>query len=388
MIITENTNGPLVDLGPDILECEGTVVTLNPGISGVSYLWQDGSSTPEYMTSVSGTFILQVSNSCGMDKDTVNVEISGVAPQPDLGLDTLMCEGETLLLNANPDPGTLVVWQDGSTAPTFIVTDPGTYSLAASNRCGSANDTILIAYEAAPVAFSLGPDTTLCPGEFILLTAPQTNANITWQDGSHGVSLVADHALLYTLQLTNDCGTSSDELLLSYDERMPVVDIHPIPWCEGDVITLDASQSFNAHYLWYDGSITPVIQVDAPGVYGVEVSTDCQSVQQDIEVVLSNDCKNEIYVPGVFSPNGDGINDTWSIYAADQDAELVSLSIFDRWGGIIYYCSDKLLNDSNAKWDGRMKGKDMEGGVYVFIAVVRLSNGNSRSIKGDITLIR
>ena len=388
MVITENTNGPLVDLGPDILECEGTVVTLNPGLSGVSYLWQDGSSSPVYVTSVSGTFIVQVSNSCGVDIDTINVEISGVAPQTDLGKDTLLCEGETLLLNANPDAETSVVWQDGSIFPSFTVTEAGTYTLAAFNQCGSASDTINISIEVAPPAFSLGPDTTLCPGESIQLIAPQSNLNITWQDGSHGLSLIADHALLYSLQLSNDCGTSSDDLLVSFDSNVPNVNVEPIPWCEGDVPTLDVTQSFNATYIWNDGSVLPFIHVDAPGLYGVLVSTACHSVQKDIEVFLSDDCLDGIYIPTVFSPNGDGVNDTWRIYSSDQKAELVSLSIFDRWGGIMYYCVDKLLNDSSVEWDGRMKGKEMESGVFVFVAFVKMNNGASRQIKGDITLIR
>jgi gliding motility-associated-like protein len=97
---------------------------------------------------------------------------------------------------------------------------------------------------------------------------------------------------------------------------------------------------------------------------------------------------NEMYMPIVFSPNGDGINDTWRIFSNDQKAELVSLSILDRWGGIIYSCSDKLLNDSGVEWDGRMKGRELGGGVYVFVAVVKTNDGVRRQIKGDITLIR
>ena len=138
----------------------------------------------------------------------------------------------------------------------------------------------------------------------------------------------------------------------------------------------------------YDGSITSFIKVNAPGVYGVEVNTDCQSVKQDIEVVPGDVCKDDIFTPTVFSPNDDGINDTWSIYSADPDAALVSLSILDRWGGLIFYRANTSLNDSSVQWDGRMKEKDMGEGVYVFIAEVKLSNGDSRKIKGDITLIR
>jgi hypothetical protein len=67
---------------------------------------------------------------------------------------------------------------------------------------------------------------------------------------------------------------------------------------------------------------------------------------------------------------------------------LVSLSIFDQSGGLIFYQADTPLNDTSVEWDGRMKGKDMEDGVYVFMALVKTSNGNIRNIKGDITLIR
>ena len=54
----------------------------------------------------------------------------------------------------------------------------------------------------------------------------------------------------------------------------------------------------------------------------------------------------------------------------------------------MYSCADKPLNDSSVEWDGRIKGKEVESGVYVFIAIVKTSDGASRQIKGDITLIR
>jgi gliding motility-associated-like protein len=244
-----------------------------------------------------------------------------------------------------------------------------------------------ISYEAAPVQFSLGPDTTLCPGESILLNTPQSNLNITWQDGSHGLSFIADHALLYTLQLSNDCGTSSDDLLVSVDTRMPVVDAEPLPWCEGDVITLDVSQSFSANYLWDDGSVTPVIQVDAPGMYGVEVSTDCQSVHQDIEVVPGEDCKNDVYVPTVFTPNGDGVNDVFTI-SVGSDLQVVSLScsVFDRWGNMVYNAEGL-----NFAWDGRFQENELLPGVYVYQIILDYISRNeprNQIFSGDVTLVR
>jgi len=103
---------------------------------------------------------------------------------------------------------------------------------------------------------------------------------------------------------------------------------------------------------------------------------------------LSIEYEDRIYIPNVFSPNGDGINDTWRIFYTDQKAELVSLSILDRWGGILFSIADKLLNESDVEWDGTMKGKEMGNGAYVFVAVVKTSDSVTRHITGDITLIR
>ncbi|MBK9104541.1 MAG: hypothetical protein IPL92_08215 [Saprospiraceae bacterium] len=213
--IVESTQGPQVNLGPDIQVCAGQIVTIPSGISGVNYLWQDGSSSPDFVTTLSGTFILNVSNNCGTDADTINVDISGVPPSPTLGLDTTLCEGITLLLTSSADAITSIQWQDGSAAPTFSVSSPGTFILAESNRCGDAADTIVVDYLDAPDPFTLGPDTTLCPGETITLTVPSAIYDILWQDGSSLSSIIADQPATYALQLSNDCGTVSDQFVLA-----------------------------------------------------------------------------------------------------------------------------------------------------------------------------
>ena len=53
-VVIESTDGPMVDLGPDVHACEGETITIPSGISGVTYLWQDGSGADEYVASASG----------------------------------------------------------------------------------------------------------------------------------------------------------------------------------------------------------------------------------------------------------------------------------------------------------------------------------------------
>ncbi|MBL0006220.1 MAG: hypothetical protein IPP25_03265 [Saprospiraceae bacterium] len=78
--VTESTQGPQLDLGQDVQVCAGETVTIQSGISGVNYEWQDGSTNPDFTTTQSGVFILEVNNNCGSATDTIVVDISGVPP--------------------------------------------------------------------------------------------------------------------------------------------------------------------------------------------------------------------------------------------------------------------------------------------------------------------
>ena len=393
MEIIESTDGPMIDLGPDIQVCDGQMVTIPSGISGVNYLWQDGSTGPNYTTNQSEQIILQVSNNCGTDSDTVQVDISGVTPVIDLGPDTTLCEGTSILLMSNVSAGTDILWQDGSTSTTYIVNSPGVYILSASNHCGNDTDSVSVNYSDAPDPFVLGPDTTLCPGQSILLTAPSAAFDIQWQDGSHQSTMVADKAQTYSLQLSNDCGMASDEFLLEYDTRIAHLDLDPsILWCQGDVINLDATQPFAAEYLWSTGSTAPTLQITSPGVYSIDVSTLCNNASQVVEVIPSADCDvitihTEVQIPNVFSPNGDGINDLFGI-SFGQDIDIVSMqgTVYDRWGNMVF-------NSESVPfvWDGYFKNEKVMPGVYVYRIECRyIAAGVSREeiFTGDVTVIR
>jgi len=388
--IFESTNGPLVDLGPDILACEGETVKIPANISGVSYLWQDGSTANEFVTTVSGTFILTVSNLCGTDKDTIEVVIDGVPPELDLGPDTLLCEGHTFLLKSNTDPTDNVMWQDGSTGPDLLVSLPGTYSLIATNRCGEGRDSVVVKFMKGPDPFELGPDSLICPGQSFVLSAPVTPYEIEWQDGSSQPTIVANDDIVYKLTVRNACGEVSDSLKVNFDQHIPLVHFDaPIPWCPGDQFPLDASQTFLATYLWNTGETTPIIIVNAPGLYAVEVDAMCASTSGETELVQIDDCgpDYDLYVPNVFSPNDDNINDVFTIFTGeDIEVEELHGTIFDRWGNMIFDSHDIPFS-----WDGRFHDDKMMPGVYVYVLEVKYKVGTAefeRVLSGDVTLIR
>lgn len=391
--IFENSQGPLVDLGPDILACDGDVITIPAGVSGVNYLWQDGSTASSFVTSVSSEVILQVSNSCGTDTDTVLVDIHGSIPVVNLGPDTSLCEGEILVLTSSADAETFVEWQNGSALASFVVSTAGVYSLYESNHCGEDTDTVSVSYNDAPDPFSLGPDMVLCPGEMLTLTAPPTTFDLMWQDGSDQNTFVADQEDVYWLQISNECGSMADTVVLQYDNLVAVLNLDPkIPWCEGDVITLDAAQPFTAQYVWSTGATSASIQVNQPAIYSVVVTTDCSTANQDVEVYPGDDCVipevfKEIYVPNVFSPNNDNINDVFLVsFGSDLEVTGMEGTIFDRWGNLVYNSKEIPFS-----WDGFFRNEALQPGVFAYvIKLTYLDGGLEREVllSGDVTLVK
>jgi gliding motility-associated-like protein len=89
----------------------------------------------------------------------------------------------------------------------------------------------------------------------------------------------------------------------------------------------------------------------------------------------------DVFVPNVFSPNGDGKNDILYIYG--NYISKVDMRIFNQWGQQIA----SITNKANG-WDGRHKGNPQPVGVYVYTAKVELVNGKTITLKGSITLVR
>ncbi len=109
---------------------------------------------------------------------------------------------------------------------------------------------------------------------------------------------------------------------------------------------------------------------------------------QTIVVVLTDTTGLDgIYVPNVFSPNNDGINDLWTIFSKHENTQLNNLTIYDRWGNMVYTKKEFLLNAFDG-WDGTKNGQPLNPGVFVFHAVLTLSDGKQENIHGNITLVR
>jgi len=89
----------------------------------------------------------------------------------------------------------------------------------------------------------------------------------------------------------------------------------------------------------------------------------------------------DVFVPNVFSPNGDGKNDVLLIYG--NYINRVEMRIFNQWGQQIAF-----INSRTQGWDGTHKGKPQPVGVYMYVLRAVMNDGRTVDLKGSITLIR
>lgn len=95
----------------------------------------------------------------------------------------------------------------------------------------------------------------------------------------------------------------------------------------------------------------------------------------------------QVFIPTAFSPNGDGINDTFNVLGGADLLEVRQLQVFDRWGGRVYTAGG-LSSDDHAGWNGRIGGQPAANGLYLYLATVLMDDGQLRKLSGAVSLLR
>lgn len=139
-IHVEVYSNPALDLGADVYTCAGPV-TVNAGLSGLTYNWSTGATTQSISTSVSANYSLTVTDGNGCSStDAVGLFIgNGIAV--DLGADVSGCASTNVVLNAGNGYDTYD-WSDGSSSQLVNIATSGNYSVTVTdgNGCSSTDD--------------------------------------------------------------------------------------------------------------------------------------------------------------------------------------------------------------------------------------------------------
>jgi len=296
------------NFGPDIYLCEkGDTSLTAPVVPGAQYQWNDDSLTTKPVLKITKTGVYTVEiNGCAVT-DSVGIFFSNL-PKIKLGDDHVMCAGDTLSLNAASQNGNYS-WQlngsviPGATEGQLQTTAPGGQYIATVTvpGCGTFSDTANITYSTYPApAFSLGPDTLLCPKEIYPLTANVTGASAyMWSTNEQTQTIQISNAGLYWafVNVASQCEVvDTVEVMYRGNKNL---DFHDTAICKGSTLILDADFG-NGIYNWVsdppqrdDQNQTKqsTYYVYEPGMYSV-VAQVGQCIYKDSLQVSFNDSLN------------------------------------------------------------------------------------------------
>jgi gliding motility-associated-like protein len=364
-------------LGEDANLCLVDSLFLAIDIDDAEYLWQDSSTQATYTITEEGIYWLDITLEHCTKRDSLVINSVSIS----LGPDTSLCIGESLLLDVS-NQGSSFIWQDQSTGPTYLVNEAGTYSVEIESGSCLLYGEINVNYFDPPL-ISLGNDTNLCVGDFLILDPGIQNASYLWQDASVTSTFTVSTEGWYWLQIVeNNCAyTDIDSIYINYDPVPYVYLGKDTALCAGTELILGTDFiGTGIQYEWQNASNEPVIIIEEEGLYWLEMSTACGSDADSIKVEYF-DCDCPYFIPNSFSPNGDMKNDLFPPVYECNFLEF-SFIIFNRWGEVVFE-----TNDPYEQWDGNFKGKPAPMDVYPY-QFQFLQFNEYRTERGFVNLIR
>jgi gliding motility-associated-like protein len=273
-----------------------------------------------------------------------------------------------------------------------------TYTVTDNHGCTSSGSVYLPLSSALNIKTSVKqpPCPTLYGNISVAVTGGNPGYTYVWSNSGQNSSIDPDLAPgAYSLTVIDSRGcTQSESFALQYQTLNPSVEAGIDDSINlGGSITLTAVANWNAGNLTYTWS--PDYQLSCTECKSTDASP-LQTITYIVQAVDTNGCMASdsvtvfvdktynLYVPNAFSPNGDGINDYFSVYGDSSSWKYMEVAIFNRWGEKVFQS-----NDLEFKWDGRFKGVLQEPGVYVYELNLVFIDGHSIGTKkGSITLIR
>lgn len=233
----------------------------------------------------------------------------------------------------------------------------------------------------------------VCPDEakgFILISTTSTasSLNYSWSNQATSEDLMNLPQGIYTVNITDPAtgceATGTYEIFSPDDFTVNLPD--DITISPGEVVTLEAQASdVSVIFSWagIDGFISnnSTIQVSPTQstIYSLTVSLpDCQPKVYDVQVNVTEE--GNILIPDAFSPNNDGLNDDFFIYARNG-IKIVEFQVYNKWG-------EKMHDDPTQGWDGTHRNSLMQNDAYVYVVKLEHPDGTEEMLKGQFLLIR
>lgn len=312
-----------------------------------------------------------------------------------------VCQGDSLPLNANGPGATGWMWYrndtliSGANSSTYIASSAGAYTAVAIDQYGCEyHSAFQMVYpgESPHASLAVFGQSSLCGLDSIPLIASGGDNYEWFMNGAtiySGVDSIiwVNQAGDYQVAASSGCGVDTSAILTVNIANGPQAGFEYENHPQSEVQFRDMSIS-GASWFWNfgDGSgnsslQNPLHQFPNPGTYSVTMITfDAQGCSDTITLsVIVTD--PDFFIPNVFSPNGDGIND----FAQTNFSKLkvFEFSIYDRWGKLVF-----VTDTQDTWWDGFVNGNAAPDGVYFYYLKGEFFNDRSVKEKGNLSLLR
>ncbi|MCT4613481.1 MAG: hypothetical protein N4A49_01250, partial [Marinifilaceae bacterium] len=275
-----------VNFGDKSILCKDSIVELDAGELGHSFLWSTGETSRKIKVDMPGNYSVKLTleNGC-VQNGNIKIDLDNFDFK--LLADKTTCIGETVKLKTDlsSTDDITALWNDGSDEFEKDVISSGKYSLQLTNKNGCVQrDTMDIEFFAKPV-FDLGADQTHClkSGESVELIAPLDDCTYLWNTGETTKSISISKSGKYLLELTNKLGCTYKDSLNIIINEIPVFDLgadqtHCLK--SGETVELVAPLD-DCTYLWNTGESTKSISISKSGKYLLELTNKLGCTYKD-----------------------------------------------------------------------------------------------------------
>ncbi|MFO7880333.1 MAG: gliding motility-associated C-terminal domain-containing protein, partial [Bacteroidales bacterium] len=378
---------------------DGTPETLSAATEGGTWSGSGITDTDagifDPVTAGLGTHLITYSVNNGVCSDSDQVEIE-VVDAPDASIDPVnpVCLNDTAFPLSAATPGG--TWSGaGITDSNEGIFDPSvagvgdhtiTYEISLGT-CGNTGQTTIEVMETADA--SIEPAGPFCYGDFTVNLETATGGG-TWtgehinQDGIFDVAAAGPGTYTVTYSVEGTCGDSDQQDIIVHPSDFSIDYETTDPHCLGSgdgVVEFSVNGGTPPYnYEWENGSSdTSYIDNLTAGSYNFTI-TDVHACKESVPMIQifegDRDC---LRIPDAFTPNGDGVNDTWLIENLIF-YEKAEVRIFNRWGQLLYSGGP-----ADEPWDGRYNGKDVPTGSYMYVLHLK---SEIDDLVGVVTLVR
>ena len=400
-----NVNGlPIATSVSTPASCSGSLdglidVSVNGGLVPYFFIWSNGQTLEDLTNVQPGSYSVTITDALGCSITHSNTITQPSAFNPTIIPTLISCNGMTDggvdLTISGATPPYSFAWSNGDVSEDLTNLGPGQYdvTITDANMCTFSAGATISEPSAMTVTDSIvDARCVLATGEIYVSpiggTVPYT---YQWSDGSGTQNVTSLYSGTYDVTITDANGCTLSGNYFVDDSPVLTVDAGP-----DDTIRIGTSTILTAGFgnpadvsswSWSpnaDLSCTDTCNPVSNPLFTTTYTLSAQDIygcNYEDEITIVVESNPVVFIPNVFTPDGDGINDLF--FVQGKEIADLKLAVYDRWGQRLF-----LGNELADAWDGTFQGAKLSPDVFVYYAEVTFLTGKEEFYRGSVTIVK